>query len=480
MKGPRGDRAALGFLALAAVGVLLLAGLLVAVLLPGEKEHTGAAPRTSTSQPATITAPQQTTTAPPPATTAPTTTAPPAPPPQLQPVAVGPFSATVEWTKADPPASVAYGLPEFGPTMWAPVTGRRATLTGLRYATRYRIWAGDVTLDLDTAGPPASPAASIGSGAIVLDGQPFFPLAVVAQCPSGYTESLAAGISLYAGNDCGGIADQTEALGGRAFSLTNADEAGIGGAGVIGWYYPDEADLKGLTSATLPQFPTLAQTARLRVLTVTNHFYSRAAPLPAGRGIYPGLVAKSDVVAFDLYPLQEFCNFEWLPDVAAAQRQLVRLAQGRPTFQWIETRTWRCERAELRVTPATVRAESWLSVVGGARGIGFFPADWDAAMTPTIARIAQEVAALGGALLAPDLPASASDPVLAGARSRHGALYVIAVNPTRRFVHATIQAPGLDGRSVEVLEESRTVGSTGDSFTDGFAPLAVHLYLARP
>ena len=249
---------------------------------------------------------------------------------------------------------------------------------------------------------------------------------------------------------------------------------------MIGWYYPDEADLKGLTAATLPQFPTLAQTARLRVLTLTNHFYSRTAPLAAGRGIYPGLIAKSDVVGFDLYPLQEFCNVDWLPDVAAAQRELVGLARGRPTFQWIETRTWKCRQPQLRVTPATVRAESWLSVIGGARGIGFFPADWDASMTPAVAQVAQEVAALGRALLAPEAPATASGPVLATARSVDGALYVFAVNPTRSPVRTTLRAPGLGGRSLEVLEEGRTVPSSGDSFTDDFGPLAVHLYLARP
>jgi hypothetical protein len=327
---------------------------------------------------------------------------------------------------------------------------------------------------------PASPFAGIRDGTIALDGQPVFPLAVVAQCPSGYDNSLAAGISLFAGNDCGGIADQAGALAGRAFSLTNADEAGTGGAGVIGWYYPDEADLKGLTGATLPQFPTLAETARLRVLTLTNHFYSRTAPLAAGRGVYPGLIAKSDVVAFDLYPLQEICDAGWLPDVAAAQRELVRLAQGRPTFQWIEARTWKCPQASLRVTPATVRLESWLSVIGGARGIGFFPADWDPAVTPAIARIGREVAALGGALLAPETSASAAAPVLAAARSFGGALYVIAANPTRRFVRATMQASGLAGRTLDVLEEGRTVASSGDSFEDGFAPFAVHLYVAKP
>jgi hypothetical protein len=478
--GPRGDRAALVFLALCCLGALLLAGVLVAVLLPTGKKQKRAASSTTTQQATTTTA-RTTTTAPPPATTAaPPTTAPPPPAGPLQAVAVGPFSATVEWTKPDPPASVAYGLPELGPTMWAPMNGRRATLTGLRYATAYRVWAGDANFDFETAGVPASPAASIADGAIVLDGQPFFPLAVVAQCPSGYESSLAAGISLFAGNDCGGIAEQTEGLGGRAFSLTNADEVGIGGAGVIGWYYPDEADVKGLTGATLPQFPTLAQTARLRVLTLTNHFYSRTATLAAGRGIYPGLIAKSDVVGFDLYPLQEFCKFDWLPDVTAAQRELVRLAGARPTFQWIETRTWKCHQPQLRVTPATVRAESWLSVIGGARGIGFFPADWDPALTPAIKRIAEEAAALGGALLAADVPASASAPVLAAARTLHGAFYVIAVNPRRTSTRAALTVPGLDGRAGTVLGEGRTVNASGDGFSDGFAPLAAHLYVFSP
>jgi hypothetical protein len=458
---------------------LLVAGLLLALLLPGggKKKHRHAAPGT-TSQPATTTAPPPATTTAPPAPT--TTTAPPPPAGPLQAVSVGPLSAAVEWTAPNPPASVGYGLPELGPTMWAPLQGGRATLTGLRYATAYRVWAGNATFDFQTAGVPASPFAGVRDGTIVLDREPFFPLAVVAQCPSGYETSLAAGISLYAGNDCGGIADQTEGLGGRAFSLTNADEAGIGGTGVIGWYYPDEADAKGLTGATLPAFPTLAQTARLRVLTLTNHFYSRTAPLPAGRRVYRGLVAKSDVVAFDLYPLQEFCNDGWLPDVTAAQRELVRLALGRPTFQWIEASTWKCGQPSLRVTPATVRAESWLSVIGGARGIGFFPADWDPTLTPTITAIAREVAALGGALLAPEAPASATGPVLATARSFGGALYVIAANPTRSAVHATLSASGLAGRSLQVLEEGRTVASSGDSFDDDFAPLAVHLYVAAP
>ena len=322
--------------------------------------------------------------------------------------------------------------------------------------------------------------AATGGGAILLDGQPFFPLIVLAQCPSGYDASLAAGITLYAENACGGIADQTAALGGRALSLTKADEAGIGGQGVIGWYFPDEPDLKEITGDALPQFPTQAATGRLSVLTLSNHFYSRTAALPAGRGVYPGLIARSDVVGFDLYPLQEFCSTAWLPDVAAAQRELVALAGGRPTFQWIESSTWRCHAPALRVTPATIRAESWLAVAGGARGLGFFPADWPDVSTPGIATVAKEVSALGSALVAPDAPVSAGAPIVAAARSANGALTVIAVNPTRRTVRATIAAPGLGGRTATVVGEGRTVTADGDRLEDSFGPLAVHLYVAAP
>ena len=469
----RRDRPALLFLVVLAVGALLLAGVLLAVLLRGHPRR--AAQATTTTLSTATTAPPATTTQPPPTTTAPRLPAGP-----LQPVAVGPLSAIVKWTGPNPPALVAYGLPDLGPTMWAPVTGARATLTGLRFSTAYRVWAGDATLDLTTAPPPASPVAAIGGGAILLDGQPFFPLLVLAQCPTDYESSLAAGMTLYVENPCGGIAAQTSALAGRALSLTGAAEAGTGGPGVIGWYYPDEADLKGATGGTLPQFPSLAATGRLRVLTLTNHFYSRTAALPAGRGVYPGLIAKSDLVGFDLYPLQEFCSAAWLPDVAGAQRELVRLARGRPTFQWIEASTWKCHALALRVTPATVRAESWLAVAGGARGLGFFPAGWDRAVTPAVATVSKEAAAIGAALVAPDAPVSATAPVVVTARIVNGALYVIAVNPARTAARATIRAPGLAGRSAAVLGEGRTVASSGDSFDDAFAPLAVHLYVVPP
>jgi hypothetical protein len=121
-----------------------------------------------------------------------------------------------------------------------------------------------------------------------------------------------------------------------------------------------------LTGAKLPQPPPGG--ARVRFFTLTNHFYSGAAPLANGRAIYAGLVAKVDVVGFDLYPLQGWCLPERLADVFWSQRELVQLAKGRPTYQWIEAAGMRCPNGPTAVTPATTCAESFLAIAGGSHG----------------------------------------------------------------------------------------------------------------
>jgi hypothetical protein len=74
----------------------------------------------------------------------------------------------------------------------------------------------------------------------------------------------------------------------------------------------------------------------------------------------------------------------------------------------------------------------------------------------------------------------AGGPIRAGARDYGGAVYVIAVNAGSAPLQSTITAPGLDGRTLYVLDENRSVQATGDTFEDDFAPLAVHVYLAPP
>jgi hypothetical protein len=227
--------------------------------------------------------------------------------------------------------------------------------------------------------------------------------------------------------------------------------------------------------------PTIDPRAGVRFLTLTNHFYSGAAPLAQGRGIYPGLVAKADMVGFDLYPLQNWCRPERLVDVYFSQRELVELAKGKPTFQWIEAAGMTCPHdGPTAVTPETLRAESWLAIAGGAKGLGFFPpAAWTGDVGEAIAEVTQTVRELRPALTAPEVAAHvapADGLVKAGARKHAGRLTIIVANAGYQPAEATISVPGLGGRPLSVVGTGRRVEPEGDTFRERFPPLAARVY----
>jgi hypothetical protein len=311
----------------------------------------------------------------------------------------------------------------------------------------------------------------------MLDGQPFFPMIVYSICPYQYAAALASGINVFALNACGTFQGQINALGGAAYSTAVAGGNPGSGPGVIGWFQFDEPDGWNMPAASLPGPPPGVPS--LSFLTLTDHFYSQSAALPWGRAMYPSLIAKADVIGFDMYPLQERCQPSHLAYVYDAQRELVSLAAQKPTFQWIEANNWKCPDGATAVTPATVRAESWLAIAAGARGLGFFPATFPPAIGGAIAAISRDVAKLGPALLAQPGAASA-DGVYVGARTYQRTTYVIAVNATFGPVRGTIRVSGLGTRVLHVYDEGRDVLSFGDTFTDDFAPLAVHVYVASP
>jgi hypothetical protein len=415
----------------------------------------------------------------------PTTTAPPPPSPPVQVAALTPFSVTVSW-HTDTPTTDRLALAPAGlaPTLWSapagPSTDHTATVGGLAFDSDYTVAVAGQTLTFHTPRPSGTIVASTGGGSILLDGLPFLPLLLWGECPAAYGPAVAAGVNLVADNPCGGVDKQVEALGGSALSAGIAGAADWQNSSVIGWFYPDEADGRGLTARTLPALPPSSQVGRIRFLTLTNHFYSRAAPLPGGKAMYAGLVAKADVVGFDLYPLQEWCTSDLTPTFLA-QQELVRLARGKPTFQWIETGPMRCKgRGGTTVTPVTVRAESWLALVAGAHGLGFFPGEWTPAIGGAIRSVTRDVESIAPALLSPSIAATATAGVVATARTLNGAAYVVAVNPSRQLVHTRISTGAAASRTFAVIGSGRTLAASGGAFTDWLGPLAARVYVSSP
>lgn len=435
-------------------------------------------------------------------TTATTTTPaqPVGPPPEIENVhtiSLTPFSATIAWRTNVPATSrIAYGVD--APVVWtAPniaATEHQATLTGLTFSSSYKV----AVTAVDEGSPQrveeyvlTTPALSgpvqltTSNGVILLNGQPSFPKLVWAQCPDAVAANLAVGIDLFMGNGCGTGADLAKWISGRAFVLADAQASAAARAGTVGTHLPDEWDthLPGdLTTADAMRLVPEIPGSGPRFLTLTNHFYSRANPLPQGKGMYPGLAASADVLGFDLYPLQNWCRFDSFGDVFDSQLDLVALGRGRPTFQWIEARRMDCMGDQLDPTPETVRAEAWLSIAGGAHAIGYFPNNWSAEVGAEIARTNHEIQGLVPALVEPAIAASVSlgSYIKAGAREHNGAVYVIAVNASRSAATASINVPALGDRVLRSLDGQQTITASGGSFTDSFGPLEVRIYVASP
>lgn len=426
--------------------------------------------------------------------------APSGPPPSVQDVrtlAVTPYSATLSWRTNEAATSrVVYGLDV--PVLWtAPTasgTTHQATVTGLMPASTYHLDVTARTADgrsnvaqflFTTPSQTGAVRATTGNGALLLNGQPTFPKIVWDQCSDGVAGNLAVGIDLFMGNGCGSSMQLATWLSGTAYVVGDAQEEPSARAGAIGTFLPDEWDTH------LPNDFSAADAARAippspgsgpRFLTLTNHFYRHAAPLPQGRGMYPGLAATADVLGFDLYPLQNWCRFDSFGDVFDSQLDLVALARGKPTFQWIEARRMDCSGEQLDPTPATLRAESWLSIAGGAHGIGYFPNNWSADVGAEIARVNHEISTLVPALVEPAIAASATldSPVRVGARDHNGAVYVIAVNASRAPATATLTIPALVDRTLITLDGQHKAEAKGGAFTATFAPLESRVYIAAP
>jgi len=466
------------------------------------------------------------------------------PVPDVVSVETYPFSAVVKWSVPDAARVVLEVGVDDRYGIWSPTTAARAeltsrtTLAGLEPATSYRFrvvarwrngltaeahgsfrtdpWPGSTAASAVPATAEASSAAGGGGSPFVLppalppgvnptqpttppgstslppgtpavessapmrvNGVAVFPRMVWRQCPTYYPTSLNAGINLFLGVDCSNPAEQFDRLAGKAMSTVDAKTPGISGPGLVGWHLPDEADMSVRIPANMPR---PQGQGRVTFLTVTDHFSQRAAPHDSGRDIYKDFFARADVVGFDTYPVEGRCDITQVDNVYWMQREIVSLTGGKPTFQWIEAGPMEHCRENQDPTPALVRAETWLAIAGGAKGIGYFPDWWEETIRSEVRQTNREILALAPALLSPAAKAnwSTDGTVRIGARRYNGATYVVAVNTSTSDATASFSVPGLGGRSLRVFRDGRVVKPMGDLVADKLPGLGVAVYVVPP
>ncbi len=214
---------------------------------------------------------------------------------------------------------------------------------------------------------------------------------------------------------------------------------------------------------------------------------------------YPEYVKGADIVSFDIYPVTSPYDH--------IQGDLWRVALGidrlrewtgdaKPVWAVIETTHI---NADVRPTPHDVRAEVWMALIHGARGLFYFSHEWQPtfretgllhypeireAVTALNRQILDLAPVLNGPTVTDGLQVTSQDadvPVDILVKRHGGWTYVFAVAMRDAPTVATFELADRRGAtgSVDVMGEDRSVAMAAGSFRDSFDGYAVHLYRFR-
>jgi len=350
----------------------------------------------------------------------------------------------------------------------------------------------------------------------------FFPIAVWLQNPANAERFRAAGMNTYVGLWKGPTEAQLAALDKSGMKLIceqNAVALGhLDDPAIIGWLQPDEpdnaqerTDHHGYGPPTAPekivdQYTAWKQADPTRPILLGmgqgvawNDYYGRGVRTGHAED-YPEYAKGGDILSFDIYPVVHenpaVAGKLWF--VARGVDHLVQIAHG-------EKVVWNCiecthiENAKAKATPQQVRAEVWMSLIHGSRGIIWFVHQFaprfreaalldDPEMLAAVTAINRQIMELAPVLNSPNIIVpfhgealdanSKIDWVLK--RDEHST-YIFAVETRGVATKAVFGSPRLRSAHVTVIGENRTIETgPGDvdegSFSDIFAPWDVHLY----
>lgn len=343
----------------------------------------------------------------------------------------------------------------------------------------------------------------------------YFPIAVWLQSPRNAERFKALGINLYVGLWQGPTEEQLAALKQAGMRVVCAQNAvglkHLDDPTIAAWMHgdePDNAQPKPGGGYGDPIHPSkiIADYDRIRAADPT-----RPVLLNLGQGVandqwkgrgpnpqdYREYVKGGDIISFDVYPVvgigrKDGENYLWY-----VPKGVDRLG----TWTGDKKLVWNCiecthiDVPDRKATPHQVKAEVWMSLIAGSRGLIYFVHQFkprfiepalleDPEMVAAVTQINRQVRELAPVLNSPTLPDTASVTPSAGGTpislmvKRHGgALYLFSAGLTNRPGSGTFQVSGIRGnRKVTVLGENRTLDLRDGKFEDAFKPYDVHLY----
>jgi hypothetical protein len=346
----------------------------------------------------------------------------------------------------------------------------------------------------------------------------FFPIAVWLQDPRNAQRFKDAGINLYVGLWRGPTSNQLATLAKagmqvicsqNALALEQKDNPVI-----VGWMHGDEPDNaqslgqgKGYGSPVTPE-KIIRDYERIRAADPTRPVLLNLGQGVAwdnyiGRGVrrnhpedYPHYVKGCDIASFDIYPV--------VHDNAAIAGKLEFVANGvKRLREWAgsEKIVWNCiecthiSNPKRKATPQQVRAEVWMSLIQGSRGIIYFVHQFkptfreaalldDADMVRAVTEINRQIQDLAPVLNSATITnavtvgSSPKEVPVATMIKRHaGSTYLFAVTLRNQSARCSFKLENLaDGSALDVLGEGRQIRPDKGEFSDNFDGYGVHLY----
>ena len=353
-------------------------------------------------------------------------------------------------------------------------------------------------------GPPADPS--------------YFPIAVWLQNPRNAERYKAAGINLYVGLWRGPTTNQLAELQKAGMPVICAQNArGLEHKEnpiIVGWMHNDEPDNaqslgrgKGWGPPVLPEV-IVRDYEKMRAADPTRPVFLNLGQGVAydnyiGRGVrrnrmedYPEYVKGSDIVSFDIYPV-----VHEKPEIAGKLEFVARGVERLRNWTRGEKVVWNCIECthignpDKKATPEQVRAEVWMSLIHGSRGIVYFVHQFkptereaalldDAEMLAAITGINRQIRTLAPVLNSASVTnavtvrTSRTEVPIAQMVKRHGGVtYVFAAAMRNEGTRATFTlGAAAKATTAEVLEEARTIPIRNGEFADDFGPYGMRLY----
>jgi hypothetical protein len=361
-------------------------------------------------------------------------------------------------------------------------------------------------------------ASTIALGAEFRNGVPkddkFFPIAVWVQSPRNAERFKAAGVNTYVGLWQGPTEEQLAQLK-RVGMKVVCSQNSVGLAHkddpmIIGWLQNDEPDNaqslsngKGYGPPILP-VKVVERYEQMRAADSTRPILLNLGQGVAwdnyiGRGVrrnhpedYAEYAKGGDILSFDIYPATH--------DHAEIKGKLEFVPKGVERLKkWAgaDREVWNCVEAKLgdgeaKMTPTQLRAEVWMSLIHGSRGIIYFVHQFkpvfreasvfeDAALLREFTRLNKQIAELAPALNGESVHIemkSEGGPIAAMAKRKGEEIYVFAVGMSGKAATGTFTLPEFKDLEIQAVGERREFEKTGGGMVDKFDGYEARIYRA--